>query len=262
MYKDFEGKQQWAVILGGSKGLGYATALKLATHGLHIIIVHRDRKSEQAEIEERFEVIRRLGVRCIAFNRDLLRKDMREAIISEIKAQINGKVKILVHSIAKGNLKAMAEGNSQLKNDDFHLTIDAMGISLYDWTKGLFEAEVFDEDARIVAFTSEGSNRTWKYYAAVSAAKATLEAITRSIALEFAPHGIKANCLQPGAVDTQSLRMIPGSDALIKHSIERNPYGRLTTPEDVANAVYLLSKDEAKWINGCVIPVNGGEHVN
>ena len=56
--------------------------------------------------------------------------------------------------------------------------------------------------------------------------------------------------------------MIPGSDEIIKHSLLRNPNKRLTLPEDVANAVYLLSKDEASWINGCVIPVDGGEHIS
>ena len=68
--------------------------------------------------------------------------------------------------------------------------------------------------------------------------------------------------MQPGAVDTVSLRMIPGFESIIAHSKARNPYNRLTTSNDVANVVYLMSKDEASWINGCVIPVNGGEHIN
>ena len=95
----------------------------------------------------------------------------------------------------------------------------------------------------------------------VSAAKVTLEAITRSIALEFAPFGIRANCIQAGITDTASLRMIPGSDQLKEHAIKRNPFNRLTLPEDVANAVYLLSKDEAAWINGTILKVDGGENL-
>ena len=62
--------------------------------------------------------------------------------------------------------------------------------------------------------------------------------------------------------DTASFRMIPGSDKIKKHSLQRNPFKRLTLPEDVANVVYLLSKDEAIWINGAIIPVDGGEHVS
>ena len=56
--------------------------------------------------------------------------------------------------------------------------------------------------------------------------------------------------------------MIPGSDEIKKHSLLRNPVHKLTVPEDVANVVYLLSKDEASWINGTIIPVDGGEHIS
>ena len=156
----------------------------------------------------------------------------------------------------------ISEDKPMLQTDDFNLTINAMAISLYDWTKSLFEAQLFANDTRIISFTSEGNTKAWQNYAAVSAAKVTLEAITRNIALEFAPFGIRANCIQAGVTDTASLRMIPGSEQLKAHSLKRNPFKRLTQPEDVANAVYLLCKDEARWINGCVIPVDGGEHIS
>jgi len=133
---------------------------------------------------------------------------------------------------------------------------------LYDWTNAIFEAMLFSDDARVISFTSEGNTKAWKNYAAVSAAKVTLEAITRNIALEYAPFGIRANCIQAGVTDTASLRMIPGSEEIKKHSLLRNPFNRLTLPEDVANVVYLLSKDEAAWINGTIIPVDGGEHIS
>ena len=127
--------------------------------------------------------------------------------------------------------------------------------------QSIFEADLFATDARIISFTSEGNSKAWRSYAAVSAAKVTLEAISRNMALEFAPFGIKVNCIQAGVTDTTSLRMIPGSEQIIKHTLKRNPNKRLTTPEDVANAVYLLTKDEAAWITGTVIPVDGGEHL-
>jgi enoyl-[acyl-carrier protein] reductase I len=149
-----------------------------------------------------------------------------------------------------------------LQNDDFNHTIQAMAVSLYDWTKELFEAELFSGDARIISFTSEGNTKVWKNYAAVSAAKVTLEAITRSIALEFAPYGIRANCIQAGVTDTSSFRMIPESDKIREITTMRNPFKRLTKPEEVANVVYLLCTDEASWINGSIIPVDGGEHLS
>jgi enoyl-[acyl-carrier protein] reductase I len=137
-----------------------------------------------------------------------------------------------------------------------------MAVSLYDWFKALFDEDLFADDARIISFTSEGARKVLPGYAAVSAAKASLEAISRNIASEFAPYGIRANCIQAGTTDTASLRMIPNSEKIKEVALKRNPFTRLTRADDVANAVYLLCKDEAAWINGCVIPVDGGEHLS
>jgi enoyl-[acyl-carrier protein] reductase I len=269
--KEFQDKNEWALILGGSSGLGLATAKKLAKHGMNICIVHRNSRAQQTQIEAEFQQITAEGVDFASYNTDGLHPEKRAALIQDLKDELEGgKIKTFVHSVAKGNLKPMTrtersrsvDDGSTLKSDDFQLTIQAMGISLYDWVKELFDADVFAEDARVISFTSEGNTKAWKHYAAVSAAKVTLEAITRNIALEFAPYGIRANCIQAGVTDTQSLRMIPGSEQLKEHSKQRNPFQRLTTPDDVANVVYLLSKDEASWINGTIIKVDGGESLS
>jgi enoyl-[acyl-carrier protein] reductase I len=269
--KEFQDKNEWAVILGGSSGLGLATAKKLAKHGMNICIVHRNSRAQQTQIEEEFKQIASAGIQFASYNTDGLNPKKRAALIEDLKEELEGgKIKTFVHSVAKGNLKSMVhtersrseESEATLQSDDFQLTIQAMGISLYDWVKDLFNANVFAEDARVISFTSEGNTKAWKHYAAVSAAKVTLEAITRNIALEFAPYGIRANCIQAGVTDTQSLRMIPGSEQLKAYSLKRNPFQRLTTPEEVANVVYLLSKDEASWINGTVIKVDGGESLS
>ncbi len=264
--KEFKGNKEWAIILGGSSGLGLATAKKLALHGLNLCIVYRARRSTLPDIENEFEqIISNNDIQLIHFNADVIKEEKRREIIHALMNKLGeeGKVKVLVHSIAKGNLKPMHSADSpELKNDDFHLTIENMAISLYDWTKSIFEQKIFSADARIISFTSEGNKKAWSSYGAVSAAKVVLESITRNIALEFAPHGIRANCIEAGTTDTASLRMIPGSEQLKKHALQRNPFKRLTRPEDVANAVYLLTKDEAKWITGATIPVNGGEHLS
>lgn len=257
-------QKYWAIILGGSSGLGLASSKKLAKEGYNICIVHRNSRSEMVDISAEFDVIKKEKIQLLSFNLDVLNTESQAKILQELKSVLgeNGKIKCLVHSIAKGNLKAMiSEDGNALSTDDFLITFQAMAVSLYDWTQLLFKNKLFAEDSRIIAFTSEGSTKPWKYYAAVSAAKAALEAISRSIALEFAPFGIKCNCIQAGVTETRSLKMIPGSEDLIKNSIQRNPNNRLTTPQDVANVVALLCKDEAAWITGNVIPVDGGEHL-
>jgi len=245
--------------------LGLASAKKLARHGCNIIIVHRNSKVNLPEIEAEFARIKATGVGLLSFNKDAIAPEKREAILTAIRERLGeqGKIKFLIHSIAKGNLKPMTGTEIPvLQNDDFHLTLESMAISLYDWTKSLFDKKLFAPDARIISFTSEGNTKAFTNYAAVSAAKAALEAITRNIALEFAAYGIKANCVQAGVTDTASFRMIPGHEQLKAHAMNRNPFKRITTPEDVANVVYLLCKDEAAWINGSTIIADGGEHIN
>ena len=254
---------KWAVVLGGSSGLGLATAQKLASEGMHICIIHRSRRSTLTAFENAVSTMEGQGQQVIHFNMDAMNQEKRTAAIAQIQKEIGRhNCKVLVHSIAKGNLKPLySETNSTLSSADFAITLEAMATSLYDWTSAFAKAKLFDTHPRVIAFTSEGSSRAWPQYAAVAAAKAALESIVRGIALEFAPLGIRANCIQAGVTDTQSLRMIPGSERMKEHAQQRNPLGRLTTPEDVANAVYLLCRDEANWINGVVMAVDGGEHI-
>lgn len=263
MVTEFKDKNYWALILGGSSGLGLATARKLAHHGMNIIIVHRDRKAELPDIEETFEDIRNSDVRLESFNVDAIQKEKREGLIREITKILGskGKIRTLVHSIAKGNLKPMTGTEPVLENIDFQLTLDAMALSLYDWSQAVFKAGLFAKDSRIISFTSEGNQKAWANYGAVSVAKVALESITRSMALEFAPYGIRANCIQAGVTVTRSFQLIPGSESLKEHALKHNPFKRLTVPNDIANVVYLLCKEEANWITGTIIPVNGGEHL-
>ncbi|MFD1316228.1 enoyl-ACP reductase FabI [Namhaeicola litoreus] len=265
MVREFEHKNFWAIILGGSRGLGLASALKLAEHGMNICIIHRDRRTDIEKINKYFEQIKNENVQFISFNLDGLKSENILLILESLKEKMgeNGKVKTFIHSVAKGHLKAMVHDHqSTLTNEDFLITLNAMAISLYDWTKAIFTGSLFSSDARILAFTSEGNSKAWPNYGAVSAAKAALEAISRNIALEFAPFGLRSNCIQAGVTDTASFKMIPNSDSIKEFTRQRNPFKRLTTPIDVANVVYLLCKEEAAWINGTVIPVNGGEHIN
>jgi len=255
---------QYALILGGSSGLGLATAKALARDGWGVFIIHRDRKSTLPAIQEAFAEIAQDAPAFESFNVDALRADKRSELIKTIQARLGeqGRIGVVVHSIAKGNLKPMAgEAGPYLQSDDFQLTLAAMATSLYDWVQALFQAQLFAPDTRIISFTSEGNKKAWPNYGAVSAAKAALEAITRQIALEFAPYGIRANCIQAGTTDTPSLRLIPGHERLMEISQQRNPFDRLTQPEDVAQVVSLLVRPEAAWINGAVIPVDGGEHL-
>jgi NAD(P)-dependent dehydrogenase (short-subunit alcohol dehydrogenase family) len=110
--------------------------------------------------------------------------------------------------------------------------------------------------------TSEGNEVAFPSYAAVSAAKGALEAVCRSIAVELAPYGVRANVVQPGVTDTPALAKIPANRRMKAAARLRNPFGRLTRPADVASVICLLCTDEAGWVNGAVIRVDGGERIS
>jgi NAD(P)-dependent dehydrogenase (short-subunit alcohol dehydrogenase family) len=256
----------WALILGGSSGFGLATAKKLAEQGLNVCVVHRDRRGAMDRIEKDFETIRSHGRGFIALNVDALSADGMNSVISTLREKLGetGKVKTVLHSIAFGNLKSIVpttEKSPILEEEDMTRTIQSMGTSYLTWVQKLFEAGLFAKDVRAFALTSEGNEVAWRGYAAVAAAKCALESVSRSIAFEFGPHGIRSNIIQAGITDTPALRLIPGSEQMKNNALARNPLKRLTTPEDVADVVYLLSREEARWINGALIRVDGGEHI-
>ncbi len=252
-----EFKNQWALILGGSSGLGLASAKKLASEGLNICIVHRDRKSNLVAFEDEVKTMKSFGVLIKTFNQDALNSEVRNEIVSQFP---KNSIKLVLHSIAKGSLKKMHDDKNEiLSKQDFDITIHAMAISWYEWVQSLIQEEIFLNNARSIAFTSEGNSRVWPGYAAVSAAKSVLEALMRSMAVEFAPLGITTNCIQAGTTQTPSFLAIPGSEKLAEMAKMRNPFNRLTSPIDVANVVFLLCKQEADWINGTIVKVDGGE---
>ena len=117
------------------------------------------------------------------------------------------------------------------------------------------------EGGKVFAMTSSGGQRVWRTYGAVSAAKASLESHVRQLALELAPQGITVNAIRAGVTDTPALRKIPGHEEMIEIAKARNPFGRLTTPADVAAAVVVLSQPGTHWMTGNVIGVDGGEDI-
>jgi NAD(P)-dependent dehydrogenase (short-subunit alcohol dehydrogenase family) len=303
----------WALILGGSSGFGLATAKKLAACGMSIAVVHRDRKGAMAPIEQEFSSIRAGGTDLLTRNVDALSDEGRASVLDELAGRMGpvGRVRLLLHSIAFGNLKLIArmpaganpveeahaalaarlgvpperlttaieeaadesdllaslawvpayDSDSLLEEEDFARTIHAMGTSLATWTQDIHARSLFTTDARVLGLTSEGNQVAMRGYAAVAAAKASLESVARAMALELAPYGIRSNVVQAGVTDTPALRLIPGSKRAKALARRRNPFGRLTTPQDVADVVCLLCTDEARWINGAIVRADGGEHI-
>lgn len=268
----------WALILGASSGFGAASAVKLASTGLDLFGVHLDRKSTLPNAEAIISKIKDMGREAIFFNQNAADEEKRKVILDEIEAKIlaspDSSIRVFIHSLAFGTLRPFLSSapdvlrgaenhrpNDSITKPQMEMTIDVMANSLVYWTQDLVARGFLKKGARIFAITSAGGQKVWPSYGAVSAAKAAIESHIRQLALELAPMGVTANSIRAGVTDTPALRKIPGHEKMIEEASKRNPSGRLTSPDDVAGAIALLTDPGADWITGNVIGVDGGEFI-
>lgn len=254
---------RWALVLGASSGFGEACGKALAGAGYEIAGVHLDRKQGLEHVEEIRRAIARHGRQARFFNVNAAADDKRAEVVTALGEEIGkngGTVAVLMHSLAFGTLKPYIADDA-LTQKNMEMTLDVMAHSLVYWTQDLVRTGLMGSGARIFAMTSSGSTRVIPSYGAVSAAKCALESHVRQLAVELAPRGITANALRGGVTDTPAARRIPGSERLFEEARNRNPHGRLTTPDDVAAAVVALCQPGTDWVTGNVINVDGGEEV-
>ena len=172
----------WAIILGGSSGFGLAAVEKLSRHGMNIAVLYRETSAAEKVLKEKLSGLAASAkVTIDAYNVNALDSDSRESFIRQFAAGPGKKhsVRLLLHSIARGNLKPLVDGGDELSIEDIRFTSYAMSTSLLDWARSLFREGLFHTDARIIGLTSEGAHKYWDGYAAVSIAKASLESLDR-----------------------------------------------------------------------------------
>jgi enoyl-[acyl-carrier protein] reductase III len=256
------GFSDWALILGASSGFGAATSRVLAHRGMNVVGIHLDSKATLPNAKAVQADVEAAGRQAIFINMNAANVEKRAKAIEQM-TEAGAKVKIMLHSLAFGALKPMVGETREesLDQKQIEMTLDVMANSLVYWVQDLIWANLFADDARIFSMTSEGNERVMLHYGAVSAAKVALESYTRQLAVELAPRNIKVNCIQAGVTDTPALRAIPGHEEWIDLSRRRNPYRRLTTPDDIAHAIAEFSRPGLCWMTGNVIRVDGGEFI-
>ena len=255
----------WALILGASSGFGAATAIELAKHGMNIFGVHLDRQATMINVQNLIKEIKHTGAKTIFYNINAADSIKRNETLDDIQEQFgndsSSTVKVLLHSLAFGTLKSFIAKKQEdtITQAQMEMTVDVMAHSLVYWVQGLLTRNLIKRGGRIFGMTSSGGHTAMPFYGAVSAAKASLESHIRQLTMELGPLGITSNAIMAGVTDTPALRKIPGNIKMVEAARLKNPTGRLTTPEDVAKAIALLSSEEASWISGNVLGVDGGE---
>ena len=258
----------WTLVLGASSGFGEAASLALARAGMHVFGVHLDRKTTLANVERIVKEIQGMGREAHFLNMNAADEEKRREALDQMEKVLKergeeGGVKVLLHSLAFGTLKPFIAANpaEAITKAQMDMTVDVMAHSLVYWVQDLVARRLMRDGGRVFAMTSSGGHRVWRTYGAVSAAKAALESHVRQLALELAPMGIAVNAIRAGVTDTPALRKIPGHEQMIEVAKERNPFQRLTTTADVADAIVALSRPGTHWMTGNVIGVDGGEDV-
>jgi NAD(P)-dependent dehydrogenase (short-subunit alcohol dehydrogenase family) len=265
-------RERWALILGASSGFGAACSLALAREGYPIVGVHLDLRGTIAAAEEVRARIAAAGVPVEFHNVNAADDEKRAAVIAAIARRFEARraegvepfVAVFLHSLAFGTTLSYVTadtGRKEVSRKQLEMTADVMAHSMIYWVRDLFHAGLLGDGSRLFAMTSEGAAHVVPTYGPVSAAKAALESHCRQLALELLPHGITVNAIRAGVTDTPALRRIPGHEHLIRAATERNPGGRMTRPEDVADALVALASPRLRWMTGNVIGVDGGEFI-
>jgi enoyl-[acyl-carrier protein] reductase III len=159
-------------------------------------------------------------------------------------------VDVLVHNAAVGALRP----HDKMRSAHWDLTLESSLRPFWLLTKLCPLAE----GASVIGLSSLGSRRFIPGYAAMGAAKAGMEALTRQLAVELAPKKIRVNTVCGGLVDTDALQYFPERERMIEYAEKMTPFGRLGTPEDMAGVVELLVQPAARWITGQIIVADGG----
>ena len=255
----------WALVLGASSGFGAAVSVALARAGLDVFGVHLDRKATLPSAERVAADIRAAGRHACFFNVNAADSERRAETLASIEATLaeRGQLRVLVHSLAFGTLKPFVAESAKdaVTAAQMDMTLDVMAHTLVYWTQDVVARGCMGEGGRVFAMTSSGATRVLPAYGPVSAAKAALESHVRQLAMELAPRGITVNAVRAGVTATPAAQKIPGYEKLEADARRRNPSGRMTTTDDVARAIVVLSHPDTHWITGNVIGVDGGEDI-
>lgn len=236
-----------AIVTGASGGIGRAAALALARDGYDIALhYHKNRQPAQETARE----IENMGRRAAVLNADLTKNESANRM-AEDTIILLGSMDTLICTAGLSLQKLFTETTPE----DWNKIISANLTSIYNSCRAVMPYMLRQGHGSIVTVSSVWGQSGASCEAAYSAAKAGVIGLTKALAKEMAPSGIRVNCVSPGAIDTKMLSDFDG-DA-IDDIISRTPLGRLGNPEDVAEAIAFLASPRASFITGEVLTVSG-----
>ena len=228
-----------ALVTGSSRGIGRAVAAQLAREGYAVGINYYERRDKAEELAAQ---LAREGCRALAVQADVSKRDEVNAMVKTVEDTF-GPISVLVNNAGVAGQALFQDVTDALWERYFAVNLNGARNTI----QAVLPHMLHEKAGVIVNISS-----IWGQH---SCTKHALIGLTRSLAMELAPSGIRVNCVAPGVIDTDMVQVL-GSEVL-RDLAEQTPLGRLGTPQDIANAVAFLVSEKASFITGQVLTVDG-----
>src|SRR5450432_2256965 len=235
-----------AIVTGGGSGIGFAITEKFVTNGIQTIIIGRNQQKLNKAQDK-------LGKLCIPVCFDLTNLKAIPAMVKQVMESY-GSIDILVNN-AGINLK---KDFTKVSDEEFNQIIQTNVSSVFAVSREVVKFMIKKGKGNIINISSMASQYGLPKVIAYTASKSAIEGMTRAMAVELSPKGIRVNCIAPGFIVTDMSAKALDNDQERKEKVmSRTPMGCMGDPADIANAALYLANDEAKYVTGIVMPVDG-----
>ncbi len=236
-----------AIVTGGSRGIGKATAILLAQHGANVVITSKNNSSLQNAAKEMKNVVAIPGD---------IRKNTDVENVVKVTLEKFGKIDILVNN---AGIFPKVKPLHEISEEEWNDVIDVNLTGQFRFTKAVIP-HLMETNGCIVNVSSDAGLKSFENFEAdaYTASKGALVLLTKAWAVEYAKYKIRVNCVCPGIVETDMTSPWLESEADRAMAVAEHPIGRIGMPEDVAKAILYLVSNDSSWITGAILPVDGG----
>ena len=240
--------KQTALVTGSSRGIGRAIAVELAREGWAVCVNYLEHREAA---EDLVRLLRAEGWEAIAVRADVSDRDAVEAMVRTAQAEL-GPIELLVNNAGISYQGLFQDTSNEIW--DRTLAVNLTGAR--NAIQAVLPHMLSEKRGCIVNISSMWGLRGASCEVAYACSKAAIIGLTRSLALELAPSGIRVNCVAPGCIETDMVRVLGEETRAML--VEETPLGRLGTPEDIAHAVAFFASEKASFLTGQVLTADGG----